>query len=299
MLKNALFLSIFRRGTDTLIIADTNEFHPLVNGPLYKNSREPDGTNHPIVIMRVNYGRVKVDERYGSSLVQARKAGLLVGHYCYLIAGDNAAAQGRYFANAIRNHGGFKHGDTVWCDDEEGAGNQAPRVDDFLDAARAILHNDPKSEGVYSGAAFWKAHLGNVPSNVLKWVAAYGQGDPNLPGEDLWQFTDKRVVPGVSGPCDASIFKGNVKDFMEKITPPHPQGPFRHVVPADSNMSIDKLAERRNTSVDFIRDFSLKNLNDVNAAVFNTYMSLRAALHAADEPRPAMPTGMVYYTVNP
>lgn len=195
-----------------MIITDTNEFHPLVNAMLYRDSREPDGSNHPIVIMRASYGTAKVDAWYPTSIRLARGAGLLVGHYGYMVANVDAGAQGRFFAQAIKNHGGVQFGDTFWVDDEEGLGNQSTRAMQFLAAAHNIIGDHTGDEGVYSGAAFWVAHLTGVPKGEKRWVAAY-TSNPKLPGQNLWQFTDAHHVPGVSGAADASIFNGTLGDW--------------------------------------------------------------------------------------
>jgi hypothetical protein len=200
-----------------MLIADTNEFHPLVDAVAYRDSREADGTNHPIIIMRVSYSITHIDLAYARNVRAARAAGLLIGHYGYMVAGADAAAQGKFFAHIVATTAGFKPGDTIWCDDEEGLDNQTDRAVQWLVAARGVLHDHGQDEGVYSGSNFWVAHLGSLPSGLNRWVAAYSPVDPKLAGEDLWQFTDARDVPGVSGPCDASIYKGTVDDWLKMI----------------------------------------------------------------------------------
>lgn len=283
-----------------MIIADTNEFHPLVDGAKYRNSHEPDGSAHPVIIMRVTYSNTHLDNAYAASLVQARAANLLVGHYGYMIAGVDAAAQGAFFGMSVKNHGGLRLGDTIWCDDEEGTGDQAKRVTAFLTAAHAILHSNALAQGVYSGAVFYKAHnLASLPTGDLRWIAAYGAGDPNIAGEDLWQFTDHRVIPGVSGPCDASIFTGTVDDILKMVGAAVPVGPFRHAIQPGDNVTLDAIANRRNMDIHKLVDVSLQNLSPENAAILNAYMDLRKALRSVGKPFPIAPVGLVYWTINP
>ncbi|HEY2455602.1 MAG TPA: GH25 family lysozyme [Scandinavium sp.] len=208
-----------------MLIADTNEFHPLINAEQYKSSREPDGTYHPVIIARATYSDTHVDNAYVSTINLARAAGLHIGHYGYLTAGGNPVSEGTFFARTILDHGGLKLGDSVWCDDEEGSGIQTPRAMNFLGAAHSVLHDALIDEGVYSGAAFWVAHLGSLPSGLHRWVASYGSADPKLAGEDLWQFADNRDVPGVQGPCDASIYKGTLDDWLKMVSPPATPSP--------------------------------------------------------------------------
>jgi Glycosyl hydrolases family 25 len=290
--------SISFDGEDSdLIIADTNEFHPLIDGVKYRDSREPDGTNHPMIIMRATYSNAHVDNAYTSSIAQARKANLIVGHYGYMVAGIDARSQGAFFGRVVQSRGGLKRFDTIWCDDEEGSGDQSGRVKAFLAGAHSILDDDNVDEGVYSGAAFFEAHgLGKLPSNVLRWVAAYGQSNPKLPGQDLWQFTDARVIPGVSGPCDASILNGTIDDLIKGAAS---DGPFRHKVGPNCKESIDERCRRRGASVDGMIAFSLSHTNAAHQKVINDYMALRASLHDVGSPAPVLPAGFVYWTVNP
>jgi hypothetical protein len=280
-----------------LIIADTNEFHPLIDGVKYRDSREPDGTTHPMVIMRATYSNYHVDNAYTSSIAQARKANLVVGHYGYMVANVDARDQGVFFGHTVQSRGGLKRFDTIWCDAEEGAGDQSGRVKAFLAGAHSVLNDDTADEGVYSGAAFFMAHsLGKLPLNILRWIAAYGQANPKLVGQDLWQFTDNRAIPGISGHCDASIFLGNIDDII-KLTAA--AGPFRHKVGPNCKESIDERCKRRGTSVDGLVAFSLSHTNADHKKVINAYMDLRAALRGVNSPAPVLPEGFVYWTVNP
>lgn len=280
-----------------MLIADTNEFHPLLNAVAYRDAKEPDGTTHSVIILRATYSTTHVDNAYATSVIRARAAGLHIGHYGYMTAAADAAAQGRCFAQTVAAHGGLRPGDTIWCDDEEGAGNQAPRALAWLTAAHGVLKDELADEGVYSGAQFWQAHLGALPSGPHRWIAAYGQADPKVAGENLWQFTDNRVMAGVSGPCDASIYAGTLSSYLAMVGAA--TGPYRHVVPAGYGHSIDWLARSRNTTVNALVTLSTQHVNIEHRAVLAGYMTLRAALKAVGAPPPALPEGLVWYSHNP
>jgi Domain of unknown function (DUF1906) len=83
-------------------------------------------------------------------------------------------------------------------------------------------------------------------------------------------------------------------------TPAAPrQGPYRHVVPKGNTETIGALAASRNVSVSFIVSLSQKLCDEQNGAVMSAFLALDSALAAAGCPPPAMPEGLVYYTVNP
>ena len=209
-----------------MLIADTNEFHPLVDGPAYAAGHASDGSPYSVIILRATYSNSHVDNAFHSSLTQARDAGLKVGFYGYMVASVDAASQGTFFGQTVKNAGGLQAGDAIWCDCEEGTGDQTPRVEAFLAAAHGVLNDNLVDEGAYSGAYFWSAHLVTLPNNVHRWIAAYGTGTRPA-GADLWQFTDNQSMPGVSGNCDCSIFNGTLEQYLALVgssqpTPPTP-----------------------------------------------------------------------------
>lgn len=57
--------------------------------------------------------------------------------------------------------------------------------------------------GVYASESVWLSQLKDFES-FYKWVAKWSDKAPEVAGVDLWQFTDRASVPGVSGVCDAS-----------------------------------------------------------------------------------------------
>lgn len=195
-----------------MLIADLNEFVWFTNAAAYANGHAADGTPYEVVILRATYSTCRVDNKYVANLTQARQAGLLVGHYGYMAAADDPSAAGRFFGQTLRANGPLKIGDTVWCDCEEGTGDQAPRVQAFLQAAHQVLGDNVADEGFYSGASFFAVHLGTMPTGVHRWIASYGSTAPP-DGEVLFQFTDKQTMPGVSAPCDCSIFDGTVDQY--------------------------------------------------------------------------------------
>lgn len=200
-----------------MIIADVNEFHPLVDGKAYSLGHAPDGSPFIAVILRATYSNTHVDNAYASSLAQARNAGLITGHYGYMTANVDAAAQGTFFGQTVKSHGGLRPGDSIWCDAEEGTGNQSQRIRAFLLAAHAVLQDPIKDEGEYSGSSFFTTHIGSRVSvdgvTTHLWIAAYQRTEP-AQGEDLWQNTDAFNFPGISGPADASIFNGTPKQYL-------------------------------------------------------------------------------------
>jgi hypothetical protein len=216
--------------TAQLLIADSNEFHPVTDGRAYS-------AWSPVIIMRAHNG-FREDYSYAQSRAQVEQAGVkFVGHYGYCVAGVDAAQQGRDFAAIVNRRGGYHPGHTIYCDLEEGGADQSVRLEAWLAAAGQALNVPAAAEGGYSGEDFWKAHLGQVPSGRHRWIAGYGQADPQM-GEQLWQFTDAESVPGIVGPCDCSIFAGDLAAYQASIgyTPPAPPAPPVPPIPKERTM---------------------------------------------------------------
>lgn len=76
-------------------------------------------------------------------------------------------------------------------------------------------------------------------------------------------------------------------------------GPYWHAVPAGNTETLDGLAANRNTTRQALVALTVANTSPANAAVIRAYLALDNACVAAGHQRPAMPVGMVYYTVNP
>ena len=204
-----------------MIFADLNEFVYFVpgGGKLYAAGKAPDGSPYQVVILRVSYSNYHVDTHFVDNLKEARAAGLLVHFYFYLEAGVDPASQGAFFAHTLLANGGLQPGEGIWCDCEEGTGNLEPNVQTALAAAHAVLNDPTVDEGEYSGASFFTVHLGTTPAGMHRWIADYGAPEPAL-GEEFFQFTDNRVMPGVSAPCDCSIYNGTLAQLKAAFSPP-------------------------------------------------------------------------------
>lgn len=83
--------------------------------------------------------------------------------------------------------------------------------------------------GIYSGDSYWQQWLIPVPGDrFTKWVARYGVNDgkesykPVTKKYDIWQYSSKGAVAGVSGSCDVN----NVyRDLVKAVTGKTPQKP--------------------------------------------------------------------------
>jgi hypothetical protein len=180
---------------------------------------------YPALILRAHNGH-RPDTMFQEWQAQARRLGFAaLGFYQYLAADVDAAHQAADFAAIVAAAGPLRPGEFLLCDDEEGAGDQAPRVNAWFDVVDIAFH-DPAADWVYSGLNFYRAHLGATRSGAHRWLAAYGPTEPAEPHE-LWQFTSSNTFPGVPGKADASRFHGTVAQLVALNAPPAPSAPAR------------------------------------------------------------------------
>lgn len=157
------------------------------------------------VILRA-YNGYRPDRAYAAHRRSASKA-LVIGHYVYLVASRDAAAQGREAAAVI---GRLRAGEFAVVDCEEGAGDQSARVEA---AASALDHALGGHAFVYSGASFFGAQLAGVTRT--RWVASYGVSEPRGP-HLLWQHSNSEAYSGI-GKVDCSLFHGTATDLRTVV----------------------------------------------------------------------------------
>lgn len=198
----------------SLILADVSEWQGTVDWAAYAAG------GYPAAVARLTYGADHVDRQAANNMTGMRAHLALRGFYGYVVADQDAAAQGQAFA-AVLQH--LERGEWVCADVEEGTGDQEPRAAAWLDAVNTALGVGANRDMQYSGLSFVQTHGGWVPG-VTRWVAAYNQAQPQV-GETLWQYTDQHTFPGISGAADASIFNGTAAHLAALVggeTPPDP-----------------------------------------------------------------------------
>jgi hypothetical protein len=185
-------------GASVTLLADVSEFQPDIADAIYLSNFSK------AIIIRAMYGDAHDDHSWFGG---ARRADLLsggarfLGIYQYVTASQDITAQARALCSLL---GKLNPGEKVIADIEEGSGSQLARWSTWAHVIQGELGDDPWS---YSGEFFASAH-GLAP---VDWVAAYGTAEPGVQ-HTLWQFTDRRSIPGV-GVADCSVFHGTIDEL--------------------------------------------------------------------------------------
>jgi Glycosyl hydrolases family 25 len=183
-------------------LADVSEFQPDIADAAYLAWSKA-------VVIRAMYGDAHDDLAWygGARRADFHTGGaLFVGIYQYVVAGQDAAMQGRALAELV---GPLQKGEVLICDLEEGSGNQSGRLTAWYNAVTAYYsgtygQNISGHLWTYSGLSFSQTS-GIAP---VDWLADYTSTEPALK-HTLWQFSETYNVPGV-GTSDCSLFHGTV-----------------------------------------------------------------------------------------
>lgn len=195
------------------LFIDLYEGDPGYNATLYHRSRAP------FLVHKASEGVHHVDSLHAHRCENTHGVGLAVGHYHYLDAGVDPAAQANHFWETIRGHFlnrwplgrghdsmRLSHTDFCIVDVEVGGASEQSALHRFESEFYRVSH-DRDLIG-YSGKSFLLEHGLHLERKDKWWVADYPYYPGNIGRRILWahQFTSEfRGFPGVSVPCDASV----------------------------------------------------------------------------------------------
>jgi len=201
------------------IIADLSKYQGAID--FAKLSKVVDG-----VILRVQYGYTKPDEKYNEYVAGCKANNIMFGTYAYFAAvsvNDAIAEADTAFDRTDKDSKFFL------VDIEEKSMSDLVRGGQaYIDRLKA---RGMKDVGHYSYIGFWNNNnLGDIKSD-FQWIASYGVNDgaphtkPNIDAVDLWQYTSTGKLDGITGNVDLNVVTNHVEfPFFDKpvvvVAPP-------------------------------------------------------------------------------
>lgn len=165
--------------------------------------------NIQFVYIKATEGASLVDRRYKRNIREARKAGLRVGSYHFFNARRSAEEQFKHF----RRHVKKSEQDLLPMVDVEESGVRGlsrsdlqQRLNEFMQLVKQEYGKYPL---LYSQYGFYNKMLAPEFNKYFIFIARYGKSTPNLHGpgkHNIWQFTEKGRVSGISGYVDLDKF---------------------------------------------------------------------------------------------
>lgn len=207
-----------------LYIPDISEFQGTVNWKALIAGA------YPAAIIRAHNGS-RADHQWAANRASAHANGIkALGIYQYIQAGLNIVTQANGLCDLI---GTLKPGEWAICDLEEGTGDQSTRAHEWYTTVAGRLHN-AASEELYSGDYFFGAHHLSAAGFKRIWLAAYSTTEPKT-AHEMWQFTDARHFPGISGNTDGSVFHGTIDQLLSHINAPVTVPAPPPIIPTEEN----------------------------------------------------------------
>lgn len=177
------------------------------------------------VIHKATQGTKYIDPQFYAVRNEARRIGMLFGSYHFGTSSDPVEQVEHY----LRTVGGSDSNDSR--NDESGLSNDLLILDfesngslasDSMSSTLALIFTSQLSQkvgrkvGLYSSSSYIH-HLPQSSSPIFSflWLARYSTNEPKVdgwPSWDLWQYTDKAIIPGI-GRCDRSRFRGGYEDL--------------------------------------------------------------------------------------
>lgn len=183
-------------------------------------------------ILRVGYrgygsaGNLKEDKNFKTNIEGAIKNGIPVGIYWFAqeINEMEAIAAANYVHNLIKN---YKIILPVYYDTEMSTADPkgTGRADDLSKNARTSatiafckrIENLGYKAGIYASESWFKSHIDfSRVKNYHIWVAKYSENKPSTDIYDIWQYSSKGKLNGLSGNFDVNYM------YVDLISPPKP-----------------------------------------------------------------------------
>jgi len=171
------------------------------------------------------------DRQFVGHLAGARAAAFeLVVYYHFPTPRSSAVAQADNFVNAV-TAGGLRpnerlaldvelYEDLDWCPDIRFVEEFTLEVIRLVDDRRPLIYTSSRVWKMprFINSATWAKAIGTD-----LWAPRYGDVEPELPVDaaglpvwpkwTIWQDSEEYSCPGVSGPCDHNVFRGDVDEL--------------------------------------------------------------------------------------
>lgn len=171
-------------------------------------------------IMKATEGVGFTDPKFSVNQAGARKSGMLIGYYCFTRPdlGNTVEAEVDYLLKTI---GELKAGEVIFLDYEVSYAKPVAWCKAWLDYLAKRLNG-------YKGLVYLNQSLLNgndwtplITSNYGLWLAKYDYDpDADIPATK-WgvvafrQYSNKEVVPGITGGVDANVFYGDKNAYLK------------------------------------------------------------------------------------
>ncbi len=168
--------------------------------------------NISFAILRVGFrgssGNIAVDPKFARNIQEAKNNGVRVGVYFYSIAMNEAQAveEASLAVQQVKQYGGVSLPIYIDMEDSTQKSLSTAERDAIVMAFCRTVQNSGYSAGVYANKNWLTNYL--TPSSyggISIWCAQYNTQCTYSGRYDIWQYSSKGSVPGISGNVDMNI----------------------------------------------------------------------------------------------
>lgn len=216
------------------------------NGAIDWQKVKADGIKFVFIKSTQGTGYSKVDY-FRNNAPKALGYGLHVGAYHYAVFSNvpEAISEAQYFLSVIKD---YKLTYPPVLDLEENKENASKKQ--LTDAAIAfldVLKHAGYSPILYTGKSFLATDLDESRIHYSLWIARYN--DELGRKADIWQYSSKGKVDGISGNVDMNIA---YRDFAPKKKTASPKYPGKPIKKGSRGKNVEKIQKKAGAKVDGI-----------------------------------------------
>lgn len=192
------------------MIIDVSKHNGIIDWDKVKASGAVDGA-----IIRCGYGsdiKSQDDEQFKRNVNECIRLGIPFGIYLYSYAKTNtqAESEAQHVLRLVNPYKGKLsypiYYDLEQAGTERGAKDRAAIFGDIIEANGYWC-------GIYANQYWWTKYLTGL-ERFTKWVAKYSKTEPTVNGTDMWQYTSKGRVSGISGYVDCNKVFRDVSRYI-------------------------------------------------------------------------------------
>jgi lysozyme len=183
-------------------------------------------SNVRFAVTRISDGLNYQDVQFNRNWAAIKDAGLIRGAYQFFEPGLDAMAQANMVVSKVGKLG--PNDLPVQLDMEVTGGQSAATIVSRMKIwIERVTAGTGKRPMIYSAKYFWNDNIASREFNSYAlWVANYGVTCPDMPDPwsnwTIWQYSDNRTVPGISGGVDADKFNGTLDELKALTGGPAP-----------------------------------------------------------------------------
>ncbi|WP_310378238.1 glycoside hydrolase family 25 protein [Flavobacterium sp.] len=204
-------IQVLEKHQDKVIGIDVSQYQGTIQWNLVDTLEQKHLLRY--VFIRATAGNDKIDSKFATNWIGAKKAKLIRGAYHYYRPNENSMEQAKLFIKTVH----LQKGDLPPVLDIEKLPKEQSIVNLKIGLKRwlALVEAHYKVRPIiYTGENYYDDFLKEEFKDYLFWIANYNFYREEIKEDWLfWQFTEKATVSGIKGNVDVNIYNGDAEQL--------------------------------------------------------------------------------------